>query len=90
MIKRFPDHELAIERLARSSETFRSMCEDHASVLRLSGDGEHATEPKRAVSICRAARLAGGVGTEIRQTLEETAYRIWLRERRLSPCWERR
>jgi hypothetical protein len=29
VLEHFPDHELAIERLARSSETFRSMCEDY-------------------------------------------------------------
>ena len=28
--KRFPEHELAIERLVRTSESFRSMCEDYA------------------------------------------------------------
>jgi hypothetical protein len=29
VIARFPRHELAIERLARRSESFRAMCEDY-------------------------------------------------------------
>jgi hypothetical protein len=29
VIARFPDHELAIERLVRSSGSFRSMCEEY-------------------------------------------------------------
>ena len=29
VVARFPDHELAIERLARSSESFRAMCEEY-------------------------------------------------------------
>ena len=63
----FPDHELTIERLARSSETFRSMCQDSAVGVEALRRWEHA-----------------------RQTLEEAAYRIRLRERRPCPRWERR
>jgi hypothetical protein len=29
VVARFPDHELAIERLVRSSESFREMCEEY-------------------------------------------------------------
>lgn len=31
VIARFPEHELAIERLARRSESFHAMCEDYAA-----------------------------------------------------------
>jgi hypothetical protein len=30
VVKRFPEHELAIERLVRTSESFRSICDDYA------------------------------------------------------------
>jgi hypothetical protein len=55
VIKRFPGHELAIERLARSSETFRSMCEDYVVGVEAHRRWGHATR------IPRASRGGGGV-----------------------------
>jgi hypothetical protein len=53
MIKRFPDHELVIERLARNGEIFRSICEDYAAGVEALRRWEHATDPKHAVSIAQ-------------------------------------
>jgi hypothetical protein len=71
VIKRFPDQELAIERLARSSETFRSMREDYAVGVEALRRWEHATDPKRAVSIA-----------ELRDSLAELERRSGRRSRR--------
>jgi hypothetical protein len=51
VIKRFPEHELAIERLVRTSESFRSMCEDYALGVEALGRWERATDPKPAARI---------------------------------------
>ena len=75
MIKRFPDHELAIERLARSSETFRSICEDYAVAVEALRRWGRATDPKRAVSIAELGNSLAELEREIRQTLEEAARR---------------
>jgi len=51
VIKRFPGYELAIERLVRRSEGFRSMCEDYAVGVEALGRWERATDPKRSARI---------------------------------------
>jgi histidinol dehydrogenase len=78
VIERFPEHELAIERLARSSESFRSMCEDYAvgvEALRRWQRGTDATDPKRAVMIAELRASLAELETEILQALEEAAHR---------------
>ncbi len=78
IVERFPEHELALERLARSSESFRSICEDYALGLEALERRERATDatdPKRAVMIAELRDSLAELETEIRQALEEAAYR---------------
>jgi len=78
IVERFPEHELAIERLARSSESFRSMCEDYAvgvEALERWERATDATDPKRTVRIAELRESLVELETEIRQALEEAAYR---------------
>jgi hypothetical protein len=51
VIKRFPEHELAIERLVRTNESFHAMCEDYAVGVEALRRWERATDPKRAMRI---------------------------------------
>ncbi len=50
VVARFPYHELAIERLARSSESFRAMCEEY-------NDGIEALERWRQHAARQRAEL---------------------------------
>jgi hypothetical protein len=78
VIERFPEHELAIERLARGSEGFRSMCEDYAvgvEALERWERATDATDPQRAVMIVELRESLAELETEIREALEETTYR---------------
>ena len=47
VVARFPDHELAAERLARSSKSFREMCEEY-------NDGAEALERWRSAALPEA------------------------------------
>jgi hypothetical protein len=75
VIKRFPDHELAIERLAHSSKTLRSTCRDYAVGVEALGRWERATDPTRAVSIAELGDSLADLERGIRQMLEEAARR---------------
>ena len=48
------EHELAIERLIRTNESFRTMCEDYAVGVEALRRWERATDPKRAARIAHA------------------------------------
>ena len=78
VIERFPEHELAIERLARMSQSFLSMCEDYAvgvEALRRWQRGTDATDPQRAVRIAELRELLAELEAEISQALEDAAPR---------------
>jgi hypothetical protein len=75
VIERFPEHELAIERLARGSEGFRSMCEDYVVGVEALERWERATDPKRTVMIAELRHSLAELETEILQALEEAAHR---------------
>jgi hypothetical protein len=78
VIERFPEHELAIERLARGSEGFRSMCEDYVvgvEALERWERATDATDPKRTVMIAELRHSLAELETEILQALEEAAHR---------------
>jgi DNA repair ATPase RecN len=60
VIKRFPEHELTIERLVRKSESFRGMCEDYAVGVEALWHWEREADPELS------ARIA-----EIRESLDE-------------------
>ena len=78
VIKRFPEHELAIERLARSSESFRSMCEDYAvgvEALRRWERMTEATDTKCATGIVELRDSLAELETEIGQALAGAARR---------------
>jgi hypothetical protein len=69
VIKRFPEHELAIERLVRTSESFRSVCEDYALGVEALGRWESATDLKRAASIAELRESLTELEEEILEAL---------------------
>jgi hypothetical protein len=71
VIKRFPEHELAIERLVRKSESFRSMCEDYAVGVEALGRWERATDPKRGAMIAELRDSLDELEDEIVRALRE-------------------
>jgi hypothetical protein len=73
LIKRFPEHELAIERLIRTNESFRSMCDDYAVGLEALRRWERATDPKRAVRIAELRESLVELDEEILEVLEQEA-----------------
>ena len=75
VIKRFPDHELAIERLARTNESFRAMCEDYAVGVEALRRWERATDPKRAVRIAELRDSLAELEVEILEVLTQKARR---------------
>ena len=75
VIKRFPDHELAIERLARTNESFGAMCEDYAVGVEALRRWERATDPKRAVRIAELRESLAEVEVEILEVLTLEARR---------------
>jgi hypothetical protein len=75
VIKRFPDHELAIDVWPTAARPSGRCATTTPSVLRLSGDGSTRPTQKRAVSIAELRDSLAELETEIRQTLEEAARR---------------
>ena len=75
VIKRFPDHELAIERLARTNESFGAMCEDYAVGVEALRRWERATDPKRAVRIAELRDSLAELEVEILEVLTQKAGR---------------
>jgi hypothetical protein len=73
VIKRFPEHELAIERLVRKNEDFRSMCEDYAVGVEALGRWERATDPKRALRIAELRESLAELEAEMLEMLEQEA-----------------
>ncbi len=73
VVARFPEHELAIERLFRQSETFRSMCEDYADgvdAIRFWQDRDH---PRAALKVAELRDCVADLEAEIVRALEEDA-----------------
>jgi hypothetical protein len=75
VIKRFPEHELAIERLIRTNESFRTMCEDYAVGVEALRRWERATDPKRAVRIAELRGSLAELEVEILEVLTLEARR---------------
>lgn len=78
VIERFPEHERAIERLARTSESFRSMCEDYAVGVEALRRWQRATDgadQQRAVRIAELRESLAELEAEISQALEDAALR---------------
>ena len=76
VIERFPKHELAIERLVRTSEIFRSMCEDYAvgvEALRRWERANDATDPERAVRIAELRESLAELEGEMLEMVEQGA-----------------
>jgi hypothetical protein len=71
LIKRFPEHELAIERLTRKSESFRSMCEDYAVGIEALRRWERATDPQRAARIAELRESLAELEEEMLEALEQ-------------------
>jgi hypothetical protein len=73
VIKRFPEHELAIERLVRTSESFHSMCDDYAVGVEALRRWELATDPKRALRIAELRDSLAELEEEMLEALEQEA-----------------
>jgi hypothetical protein len=73
VIKRFPEHELAIERLVRTSESFRSMCDDYAVGVEALRRWERTADPKRAVRIAELHASLAELEEEMLEALEQDA-----------------
>ena len=76
VIKRFPEHELAIERLVRTSESFRSMCDDYAVGVEALRRWERATDANHSVRIADLRDVLVELEEEMLDVLQqETAHR---------------
>jgi hypothetical protein len=73
VIKRFPEHELAIERLVRRSESFRSMCDDYAVGIEALRRWERATDPKSAARIAELRESLAELEQEMLEELKQEA-----------------
>jgi hypothetical protein len=73
IIKRFPEHELAIERLVRKNEDFRSMCEDYAVGVEALRRWERATDPKRSARIAELRESLAELEEEMLEELKQEA-----------------
>jgi hypothetical protein len=71
VVARFPEHELAIERLFRRSEPFRSMCEDYALGVEALRRWQFATAPKRETAIAELRHSLAELEAEILSALQE-------------------
>jgi hypothetical protein len=75
LINRFPEHELAIERLARKSESFRSMCEDYAVGIEALRRWERTTDPQRAARIAELRKSLAELEEEMLEALQQEGLR---------------
>jgi hypothetical protein len=75
VIERFPEHELAIERLVRTNESFRGMCEDYAVGVEALRRWERATDPKRGMRIAELRDSLAELEVEILEVLTQKARR---------------
>jgi hypothetical protein len=73
VIRRFPEHELAIERLVRTSESFRSMCDDYAVGVEACRRWERAPDPQPAARIAELRESLAELETEMLEALEQEA-----------------
>ena len=73
VVARFPEHELAIERLFRQSESFRSMCEDYADGADALRFWQAANDPKGALKVAELRDCLADLEAEILRALEEDA-----------------
>ena len=73
VIQRFPRHELAIERLVRTSESFRSMCDDYAVGVEALRRWERASDPRRAARIAELREALAELEKEMLEVLEQEA-----------------
>jgi hypothetical protein len=73
VIKRFPEHELGIERLVRRSESFGSMCDDYAVGVEALRRWERAIDPKQAMRIAELRDALAELEEEILEALEQEA-----------------
>ena len=70
IIKRFPEHELAIERLVKN-RGFRSMCEDYAVGVEALRRWERASNSKRVVRIAELRKSLAELEEEVLEALEQ-------------------
>jgi hypothetical protein len=73
VIKRFPEHGLAIERLVRTSESFRSMCEDYAVGVEALRRWERAIDPRSAARIAELRESLAELEEEMLEELKQEA-----------------
>ncbi len=69
VIARFPAYELAIERLVRSSEHFREMCEEHAAGTEALERWQQGAPPQADIAELRDSLT--GLEEEILEALQQ-------------------
>lgn len=69
VVARFPDHELAIERLVRSSESFKEMCEEYNEGIVALERWQQAARPQTELAELRDS--LAGLEAEILEALQE-------------------
>jgi hypothetical protein len=75
VVARFLEHELAVERLFRQSESFRSMCEDYAHGVDALRSWEAAVDSRAEAEMAELRDSLAELEAEILATLEEAAGR---------------
>jgi hypothetical protein len=71
VIERFPQHALTIERLVRTCEPFRSMCEDYAVGIEALRRWEGSTDPRRGERIAELRDALAELEQEIMEAMVE-------------------
>lgn len=72
VVERFPEHELTIERLARTDDNFGSMCDDHAAGVNALRRWHQSDDPKRAERIDELEESLTELEDEILRAIEGT------------------
>lgn len=75
VIERFPEHELTIERLARTDDTFGSMCEDHAAGVEALRRWQQSDHPRQAERIVELQESLAELEDEILRAVESALRR---------------
>ena len=71
VVARFPDHELAIERLVRTSESFREMCEEYNDGIEALERWQQAARPQ--VELAELRDSLADLEAEILEALQKDA-----------------
>jgi uncharacterized protein YdcH (DUF465 family) len=75
VVERFPEHEMTIERLARSDDIFGSICEDHTVGVEALRRWQQSDDPRRAERIAELRESLAELEEEILRAIEDAESR---------------